>query len=235
MFTTGLTTSGTYSFLPSCAEVILTAFSRIQIRRPTLEQSHMQDAIAELNFLLASLDNLGPNLWTVDLQTVPITQGIATYSVPAETITILDMFITIGTGAAATDRLLFPITRSEYAAIPNKSAQGSPSQYWFDRTLSPNFTLFQTPDGNGPYTIKYYRYRQIQDAQVTGGQQPETPVRWLDAIVAGLAYRLARIYAPAMEMQRKADATEAWMLAAKQDTEAGNLYLTPAFSGYWRV
>lgn len=235
MFQNSQITSGTYKFLPSCAEVIVTAYSRIQIRRTELLQSHMQDAVAELNFLLASMDNAGVNLWTVEKISVPVTQGVATYSVPSETIMILDMYVTIGTASGATDRLMFNVSRSEYAAIPNKAAQGTPSQYWFDRLISPTFTVYLTPDGGGPYTINYYRYRQIQDAQATGGQQPELPVRWLDALLAGLAHRLARIYAPAQEQARKADAMEAWALAAKQDVENVVLYLTPSLGGYWRI
>lgn len=235
MFANSLTTSGTYTFLPSCAEVIVSAFSRIQVRRTMLEPSHMQDALLELNFLLASMDNAGPNLWTVGLQQVPLTQAQNTYAILSQVITILDAYLTIGTGAAATDRMMWPITRTEYAAIPNKTAQGAPSQYWFDRLISPTITVYLTPDGAGPYTLNYYYFRQIQDAQVTGGQQPEVPVRWLDALVAGLAHRMSRVYAPALEQARKADAIEAWSLAAKQDTEQGNLYLTPALAGYWRV
>jgi hypothetical protein len=85
-----------------------------------------------------------------------------------------------------------------------------------------------------PILLKYYRYRQIQDAAYTGGTTPEIPYRFLDAWSAGLAHRLARIYAPTLEAQRKADAMEAWQVAATQDTENAPMYITPGLSSYWR-
>lgn len=235
MFATSQQTSGTFNFYPTTAEIIVNAFSRIQVRRTEILQSHLQDAVSEFNFMQAQFDNAGPNLWTVDLKTIPLVQGVATYSVPAETITILDVYLTIGTGTSpANDRLMFSISRTEYASLPNKLSKGVPSQYWFDRVINPTITVYQAPDGGGPYVLNYFRYRQIQDATIAGGLNAEVPTRWLDALIAGLAHRLSRIYAPALEMTRKQDALEAWQIAAKQDTEMTPLYITPAVGGYFR-
>jgi hypothetical protein len=60
------------------------------------------------------------------------------------------------------------------------------------------------------------------------------PYRWLDAFVAGLAHRLARAYKPALEQIRKADADEAWGIAANQDVENLPIYITPALGSYYR-
>lgn len=226
-------TSGTYNFAPTNAEVIMLAFGRIQMRRTELEVSHIQDAVGELNLFLSAFNNAGPNLAQVDLQTIPLVQGTATYSVPAETVTLLDVFVRYGT--PSTDVYLTQISRTEYAAIPNKSQQGLPTQLWFDRIASPTINLYLVPDGNGPYTLNYYRFRQVQDAQITGGQNPEVPNRAIDALVAGLAHRLSRIYRPEQEALRKADAMEAWALYAKQDTEFAPLQISPGVSGYWRI
>jgi hypothetical protein len=235
MFTANPTTSGQFNFNPSCAEIIVNAFSRIQVRRTEILQAHLQDALSEFNFMLAQFDNAGPNLWTVDKQVISLAQGTATYAILGTTITILDAYLTIGTATTpATDRLMFPISRTEYAALPNKLSQSTPTQFWFDRLISPTITVYPAPDGNGPYKLNYFRYRQIQDAVVAGGLQAEVPVRWLDALIAGLSYRLSRIYAPALENTRKMDAMEAWNNAAKQDTEATPLYITPALGGYFR-
>src|SRR5262249_10159682 len=147
----------------------------------------------------------------------PLLANAATYSLPAETTMILDLFIRYGTPSI--DRYLMPVSRTEYAAIANKSLQGFPSQFWFDRLLSPTITFYPTPDGAYPYTVFYYRVRQIQDATITNGFNVEVITRFLDALTSNLAHRLARIYRPELEQVRKADADEAWAIAAAQDTE----------------
>ncbi len=228
-------TSGAYDFAPSLGEVVLNAYARIGVRRTEIMQTHLADARMEANFLLAKIANTQPNLWTVDLQALPLVQGVATYTVPAETAMILDAYVRYG--SPSTDRSIYPISRSEYSTYPNKTQQSIPTVYWFDRLISPTITLWAVPDSGGPYTLYYYRVRQVQDADYSDGTNAlnlELPYLWLDAFVAGLAARLARIYAPQMEGQRKMDADEAWMLASKQDVENVNLFLNPGLSGYFR-
>ena len=225
-------TSGQFSFAPSLGEVVLNAFARIGVRRTEIVQTHLADARMEANLLLARIANTEPNLWTVDLQALPLLQGSGTYTVPAETAMILDAYIRFGN--PATDRSIYPISRSEYSTYPNKSSQAFPTIFWFDRLVSPTITLWPVPDGNGPYTLFYYRVRQIQDAEYVNGQNIEVPYLWLDAFTAGLAARLARIYAPSLEGQRKMDADEAWALAAKQDSENVYMMFNPGLSSYFR-
>jgi hypothetical protein len=232
LFQPSLITSGTYNFYPTDGEIIIQAFSRIDIKRTEILSPHMQDAVAELNLLLTSMNNMGPNLAQVDLQSFPLVQGTPTYSILGETVQILDVFIRYSNPSI--DRIVWPISRSEYAALPNKSAQGFPTQFWFDRLTSPTITLYLTPDGGGPYTLYYYRWRQVQDATVANGINPEVPNRFLDALVAGLAHRMARIYAPKLELQRKMDFEDAWRIASKQDTENVQMFIAPALMGYFR-
>lgn len=227
-------TSGTYNFSPTGGEFILNAFDRIQVRPTEIEQNQMQRAVMELNLALTRFNTMpGQNLWTIDLQSIPLIQGTATYSIPAETRMILSAFIRYST-TPQLDRYMFPISRDEYAAISTKTTQGFPSQYWFDRLVSPTITFYLVPDGGYPYDFFYYRARQIQDATVINGQNLELPTRFFDAITADLAHRLARIYRPELEQMRKADRDEAWSIAAAEDTEWVPMYITPSLSGYYR-
>ena len=88
-----------------------------------------------------------------------------------------------------------------------------------NRQITPTMTLYPTPDNGGPYTLNMYVCTQIQDANIPSGETPDLPTRWFDALCAGLAYRLSRIYAPTLEQVRKTDYMEAWALAANQDIE----------------
>ena len=228
------TYSGTYDFAPSGGEIIMNAYQRIKIRPTELLATHLQSAVMELNLLLSRMSNLQPNLWTVDLQSLPLTQGTATYSLPAETVMITNAYLSTGSGEDRVDRLIWPLSQTEYAAISNKESQGTPTTFWFNRVISPTITLYLTPDGNGPYTIYYYRVRQIQDATIASGVNVEVPYLWLDALVAGLAHRLARLYAQELEAIRKQDADEAWGIAATQNVENVALNITPGLGGYFR-
>src|SRR6266566_4299979 len=97
MFNPAQNTTKTFNFAPSGAEFVLAAFGRIQVRPTELTQSHMFNARMALNFVLSEWSNTQPNLWEVDLQTMPLTQGVATYSVPNPTVMILDLYISTGT------------------------------------------------------------------------------------------------------------------------------------------
>src|ERR1700693_4849924 len=168
-------TSGQFNFAPTGGEFILNSFDRIGIRPTEIEQTQMQRAIMELNLALVRFNTMpGQNLFTIDLQTIPLVAGTATYSVPPETRMILSAFIRYGTNPAL-DRYMFPIGRDEYAAISTKTTQGFPSQYWFDRLIAPTVTFYLVPDGAFPYSFMYYRARQIQDANVSDGDNLELP------------------------------------------------------------
>ena len=225
-----MVSSGTWNFNPSVGNLALSAYSRIQIRRPALLAEHLQDAYFETNFLLSSWSNMAPNLWTVDLVTQTLTAGTATYGVDAKTVMILDAYITI----SSQDRLMFPMSRTEYASQPDKTNQATPTTYWFNRILSPTITLWPVPD-DSTAVLNYYRCTQNQDANLQSGETPAIPYRFVDAMVAGLAHRLARIYKPEVEAQRKQDAMEALALAQTQDIEAVPMLLAPQLEGYFRT
>lgn len=393
-----MVSSGTYAFNPAISSSIIEAYDRIGIRPPEITHHMLNSAQMSCNLVLSSLSNMGTNLWKVDLQTVPLVQGVATYSVPSNTVMILDSYIrqyamnapvnltpsfntqststtvtvnqnnhglvvseyiniiipvsvggiilygfyqvvsvqsvnsyTITASTAATanitgggqvpvftttsnsstvsvnlpnhgflagqsfvvqistniggivlygtytiaaitdannftfaaqsnagfgqtvsengglcqiaaqqtsiaayvDRIMGVISRTDYANLPNKQQQGFPTVYWFDRLLNPTITVWQVPDGNGPYSLQYYRVTQIQDASYTMGQTPDIPYRFQEAWTAGIAWHLARKWKPELEAIRKQDAIEAMALAVAEDRERVPLYLRPEFENYY--
>lgn len=229
-----MASSGTYGFNLANGQVTLAAYERIQIRAPSIRQEHMNSAKNELNLALVTLSNLQPNLWKVEQGSISLVAGTATYTISARTVMILDAWITTGTAPNATDRFITPISRTEYASFSNKATQGFPTSYWFDRLITPTVTTWPVADSGGPYTLNYFFCSQEQDANLPGGETPDLPYLWLDVLVASLAYRLARIYAPQLEQVRKQDYNEAWNIAAGQNTENVPLSLMPQISGYYR-
>ena len=229
-----MTSSGTTSFSLANGEGVIDALERCGIGKPEMTANHFRSAARQLNLLFASeWSNRGINLWEVQLLSQALTQGTATYTLPANVIMVLDAVRSTTTGSLQTDIFMSPITRDDYIAYPQKATQGPPTVYWFNRQITPQITLYPTPDNGGPYTLNYYAATQVQDANLPSGETPDVPVRWYDAMCAGLAYRLARIYAPQLEDKRKQDYMEAWQLAADQDIENAPVKIIPSLSGYY--
>jgi hypothetical protein len=229
-----MATSGTYNFNPALGEIVLYSYNLIGVRNTSVLQEHMQSARMAANMMLSRWANQGVNLWAVDLITTPLVQGVATYSVDANTVVMLDTYIeTVNGSSQPIDRLILPISRTEYASYPNKEQQGFTTTYWFDRLLSPTVTLWPVPDGTTT-SLKYYRVRQIQDANLQSGQQVEIPYLWMEAFAYGLAQRLATIWAPDKMMMLKPLADEAYNIAAAQNVETAQQYISPVISGYFR-
>lgn len=228
-----MATSGTYAYNPSLGELTLYAFNLCGIRNTALLQEHMESARMAANMLLGRWSSQGVNLWCVDLQSIPLVQGTATYSVPSNTIVMLDAYVVQNTGGAAINRLILPISRSEYASYPNPNQQGFPTTYWFDRLISPTVTLWPVPDGN-EVSFDYYRVRQIQDSEFQNGQQVEIPYYFVEAFAFGLAQRLAMVWAPDKVAMLKPLADESYDIAARQNIETAQQYISPMVSSYFR-
>jgi hypothetical protein len=229
-----MATSGTYTYNPGLGEITLYAYNLIGIRNTAVLQEHMQSARMAANMMLSRWANQGVNLWAVDLITVALVAGQKTYSVDANTVVMLDTYIQTDNGnGQPVDRLILPVSRTEYASYPNKDQEGFTTTYWFDRLLSPNVTLWPVPDGTTT-SLKYYRVRQLQDSNLQNGQQVEIPYLWMEAFAYGLAQRLATIWSPDKVAILKPMADEAYQIAAAQNVETAQQYISPMISGYFR-
>lgn len=234
-----MTTSGTYNFSPSLGEMTMYAYNLCGIRPTALLQEHMDAARMAANMICARWSNQGVNLWTVDLVEVPLVQGQSVYTVDDTTVMILDAYITIPQGNSNTDRIILPVSRTEYASYPNKQQQGFPTTYWFDRLMSPasgnqTINLWPVPDGGEATILKYYRVKRIEDANLAGGQTVDIPYLWLEAFAYALAMRLAQIYKPELIAVLKPLADESYQIAADQNTEYVSQYISPQIQGYFR-
>lgn len=226
-----MTTSGTYAFNPGLGEIVLYAYMNLGIRPTSLLQEHMDSARMATNMMLSRWANQGVNLWAVDLVTTPLIEGQSTYAVDGNTVMILDAYTTTDQGI---DRVIMPISRTEYASYPNKAQQGFPTSFWYDRLISPTITLWPVPDGTSATTLKYYRVRQIQDSNLKNNENVEIPYLWLEAFADGLTYRLARIWNPQLAVPLKGQADESYMIASNQNVENVGMFISPMVGGYFR-
>lgn len=229
-----MATTGTTSYNPAASNMTLTAFGRIGIRRTEITAQHMADAEQEANLVQVKLANRQPNLWTSTLLTTTLVAGTATYTLPASTIAIQACYLTTSySGSPGTDRLIWPYSVFEYSAIPDKTVQGSPTSYWYNRLSTPEISLWPVPDDTADYVLNLRVVSQIEDVSVKSGLNVDMPYRWLDVFVSELAYRLSRIYAPDKEALRKVDAEDAWANAATEDQERVPIFINASIGSYY--
>lgn len=228
-----MATSGTYAFNPSLGELTLYAYQLIGLRPTSLLQEHFDAARTATNMILMRWSNQGVNLWSMQFYTTPLIQGQSNYSVSSNVVVVLDAYVSTGTAPNTIDRIILPISRTEYMSYPNKSQQGFPTTFWFNRQLSPILTLWPVPDGSQT-SITYSTVVQLQDANLSGTQQVDIPPIWLEALAYTLAMRLAQIWAPDKIAMMKSFADEAYDIAAKQNVETAQQYISPQIAGYFR-
>lgn len=230
-----MTATGTYNWNPAASNLTLTALGRIGIRRSEITAQHMADVDNEANLLQVEMSSRVPNMWRQEIYSITLTEGDAEYDLPTRTVGIRDVYMSTTSGGVTTDRVIWGLSASEYDALPNKTLESVPTSYYCQKNVTPTLTIWPVPDGSATYTFKVRIMTQIQDASQVSGYTLDMPYRWLDVYVAGLAYRMSRIYAPDREALREKDYEKAWANAASQDVEDGvSIYLSPSFSGYWR-
>lgn len=97
----------------------------------------------------------------------------------------------------------------------------------------PNINIWPTPNqgslGSPYYTFVYWRMRRVQDTG-TGTRTQDIPFRFLECMVAGLAYKMA-LKLPDMDPNRisilKAEYDLQWQLASEEDRDKANDRFVP--------
>lgn len=223
-----MATSGTTTFTLDLVEIGEEAFERCGAEmRSGYDVRKMRRS---MNLLLLEWANRGVNLWTLDQGAVPLVAGQATYTLPADTVDIMEQVLRTGSGATQTDLVMPRVAFPDYAALVNKTATGRPTQVWVNRqAAAPQVTFYPTPDTSGPYTFVYWRMRRMQDAG-DGTNTMDVPFRLLPALVAGLAYHLCLKIPEAGDRLNvlKAQYDEAWMQASSEDRDRAPVRFVPS-------
>ena len=213
-----MATSGTTSFNMDFTEIAEEAWERAG--REMRSGYDLRTARRSMNLMTIEWQNRGINLWTIDEGTVSLTEGTATYNLPADTIDLLEHVVRTGSGTTQQDLTISRISVSTFATIPTKTDTGRPIQVFIERLRDqPRITVWPVPSSN-EYTFVYWRLRRIEDAG-SGTQTADMNFRFLPCLVAGLAYHIAMKVpdlAPRVEML-KAEYEAQFVLAAGEDRE----------------
>jgi|MGYP003625248235 hypothetical protein len=215
-----MTTSDSRDFNLDVAEIIEEAFERCGIEVRTGYDA--RTARRSLNLMFAEWANRGLNMWTVKQKTITLTQGQATETLLADVVDILEVVLR----RSNTDYELDRISRGDYATLPNKTTQGRPSQFWFNRQIAPIINLWAVPE-NSTDQLVYYYLQRIDDAD-TLVNTTDMPFRFYPCMVAGLAYYLALKKAPDRVQLLKTVYEEEFQRAADEDEARVPLKLQPS-------
>jgi hypothetical protein len=215
-----MTTSGTRSFNLDIAEAVEEAYERCGIEVRT--GYDVKTARRSMNLMFADWANRGLNLWTVAQGTTTLTQGTSVYTLGEDVADILEMVLRRDN----TDYEVERISRGEYLTFPNKTNQGRPSQFYYNRQIAPEITLWQTPD-NSTDQLVYYYVQRIEDAGAYTNTT-DLPWRFYPCMVAGLAYYIAMKRAPERMQMLKAVYEEEFQRAADEDEDRVPLKLVPS-------
>ena len=221
-----MATSGTTSFDLNIDDIIEEAYERCGVR--TSSGYDLRSARRSLNILFSEWGNRGVHLWKVELKEQLLTAGTATYDAPSNANDILEAYIstTTGTTSSTNDVSLTKISRSEYAALPNKGSTGQPSQYYVDRQTTPKINLYQTPDASTYKYVKYYYLKRIEDAGAYTNTA-DVVFRFIPCMVAGLAYYLSMKRNPQLTQQNKLLYEDELQRALTEDGQRTSVFITP--------
>jgi|TARA_R110000796_G_scaffold14937_3_gene48284 hypothetical protein len=223
-----MTTSGTTSFDMDFTEIAEEAWERAGSEMRS--GYDLRTARRSMNLLTIEWQNRGINMWTIDSGSVSLTNGTGQYTLPADTIDLLEQVVRTGAGNVSTqsDLTISRISVSTFASIPNKLTTGRPVQVWVERLRdAPRINIWPVPDSND-YTFVYWRMRRVEDAG-SGIQTADMNFRFYPCLVAGLAYYIALKVPnlmPRIDML-KAVYEEQFQLAAGEDREKASIRFVP--------
>ena len=231
------TTSGTTTFDKtfSIDEIIDESFDRLGMF--TLNGGHLKTARRSLNILFQEWANRGLHYWEIANNNITLVNGQAVYTMfrstddgTSDTTAVygVDDILEAVYRNNNVDTPLTKINRSTYQGLSNKTATGTPSQYYVQRFIDKvTITLYLTPGASeaGKF-LNYYYVKRIQDAGVYTNAT-DVPYRFVPCMVSGLAFYLCQKYQPQRCQEMKLYYEDELSRALEEDGSSTSSFITP--------
>lgn len=234
-----MATSGSIDFSLNRNEIILDACEEIGIAidGEPLEPEVVTVANRVLNRMIKAWMPHGLFLWKRDTKSITLVAATNTYTLgPTGTVSSSTRPLRIlecdreDTNSISVG--LNKLSLQEYDSLSNKTSTGTPVSYFYSPDI-PNGTLkvWPTPDATvaAEYTIEITYQAPFEDFD-NATDDPDFPAEWIEAIVYGLATRLARKYGSLSVYEQqdlKKQAQDSLELALSGDVEDGSIYFQP--------
>jgi hypothetical protein len=221
-----MTTSSSTDFEPNVAEFIEEAFERCGLELRT--GYDLKTAKRSINIMLAEWANRGLNQWTIEQTTQTVTEGTTNYSLNSNVIDILDMVVRRTVNTTQTDISLSRLSRSQYINIPNKTTKARPSQFFFDKLITPVIKIWPAPE-NSTDILVFNKIVRMDDADKATNTM-DMPFRFYPCFAAGLAYYISMKRSPERSAILKQAYEEEFERAMSQDEDRASFRIRPYLS-----
>ena len=219
-----MTLSGSTDFELDVADYVEEAFERCGLEART--GYDLKTATRSLNLMLADWANRGLNQWTIQQRTISLIKSDGEYSLDPDVIDILAVVVR----RDGTDFSINRVSRDEFLAIPTKTTEGRPTQFFLDRQITPNLKIWPLPE-NSTDVLVYDSLTRINDAD-TAKNTMEVPFRFYPCLAAGLAYYLSLKRAPERVQMLKAVYEEEFRRAIDEDRDRASFQISPSLRNY---
>lgn len=183
-----MATTGTYTN----RELIEDAFRKIGVvaADEAMDANKAAMGMRALNRMLKSWQNHGHSLWLKATQTITLTTSASYTLDPVRPVRILNARLVRG----GIETPMEEMTREDYDNLPVKSSTGVPTTFYYDRQREAAvFYVWPVLASALGETVKITFEREIED-QTDFTTAPDIPGEFWDAVVYGLADRLADDY-----------------------------------------
>lgn len=241
-----MATSNSYNFTSSRDEIITSAFRKIGALGDyeTIDTERLNAGIAAINPMIKTFMTKGMPVWALTEVTVPLssfaTIGFKTIG-PSQTIELaykpLKLIQAIRRDSVVpanpTDTPVNIYTQTDFLDLSSKASTGAPVHVHYQPlAYHGQLRVWPLPDTywqtNGSLILRFQRPFQDFDAST---DEPDFPVEWHEALIYGLAVRLAPEYGVALNERQslKQEAKEYLDEALSFGTEEGSMYISPEY------
>lgn len=203
------------------------ALSRIQIRGAQIAEEHITEAVASANYMLAEWIGRGVNQFQLRQVDVVLEAATAAYTLAAGTIDVWSAVFRRDNR----DTPVWPISRSDYESIPDKTNSGDrPVHYFVDKsTNTRSVTLWPVPTRAD--TLRLWTWVRADD-QTGIDENGSITFEWQEAYASEMCARLAEKFRPAAYGEKRALADAKFILAQRGQRERAPTRVR--FRGYGR-
>lgn len=210
-----MTTSGVTTWPLTARDLVKAAMGEISAIAPGTEPDadEDRDCLLRLNGMLKSWSLKGVSLYREATATVTVPLNSPSGVLPGAVRAVSSIRLV---NSATSERLLYPMGRSDYLMLPNKASVGLPTMYYVSRELS-GVTISLWPVSASSITLKV-DYDRAPETVTDPSETVDIREELYETVYSNLAVRIAGIFggAPSQELAQRAAMLEAQMYDAER-------------------
>lgn len=225
--------SGSYNFNLSINEIVEEAFEQCGL--VVRNARDFRTARRSLDLLLTEWSNEGINFFLLQEGGETVAPGAQTLTLSGEVQDVVEIYSRSNADTAEQgDIMLKRVGVSDWAGITNKRQTAErPTTVWVEKTRDA-VVLHLWPIPSVAVDLVWHELRRVQDTGNAAEDTMDAPYRFMPALVAGLAAKIAAKQAPDRVAMLQLAYREAWDDAQSSERERRPTKIYPAMAPYRR-